>query len=521
MRRYRRVKRQGPAGGAPAGPGGLARLWSGPRTLGRGWLLVSVLVGLVLAEAAVWGWYVFRPDPGPSVMTDESCSRSRCHDRPADEDEAAIFVAVDGRQTLPNMPVQVEAGDPFEVDFHFTGMVGDPERFGRVGMEIVAPEEPPWRVTAGTLEHPEDWSQSGLGAALWSPTWDRATNGEGPTVAEWVQSPDRPNAYYLIWERTVSVLPVEQEIILRSTVSDLGANDGGDPDGIAGHAGADALIAVPLDAEPGVHHVEVSGVGHTPGGKRARVSATISISVTQPLLSRGTALAAGERRVSGVEVYQEYCTGCHGTTPNAALTARLSAGEAAIAQAIREGTETMRPYAASAGGPLSEEEVHALVQYLLEQAELAQVPGPSPIPHDIAGASDCVSCHGGDQSPVDHDTSSSENCLNCHRQGPDWMKGPAMVHSPEVGRDCLRCHERGAVIEVPYTHSGRTSETCLICHAPGPGIPTIPHAVPTWPICLTCHGPDGQVPVPPSHEGRGEDVCLACHRPSSSVASPP
>jgi hypothetical protein len=315
-------------------------------------------------------------------MTNESCSRSGCHTRSADD--ATIFVAVDGEQVLPNRPVRVTAGDPFEVDFHFSGIVGDPARFSRVGMEIVTPEDA-WRVTEGTLAHPESWSPTGMGPYRWSPAWDRADNGAGATVTEWVQSPDRPNAYYLSWNRTVVGAPIVGEFVLRNTVSDRGAAEEGDPDGIAGHSGTDALITVPLDAEPGVYHVEVSGIGHTPKGKRARVSATIAIAVTKPLT---TAPASVVRRPSAVDVYQQRCSGCHGATPNTALLERLSAGEAAVARALREGTDSMRPFAATEGGPLDEEEIHGLVKYLLEQGELARIPGPRPVPT----TSPCVRC---------------------------------------------------------------------------------------------------------------------------------
>ncbi len=517
MRQYRRVDKTRPASGMPHAARSVSRLWTDRRTLPRAWLLVSVLVGLVLAEATVWGWFTLRPELGPSVMTDENCSRKGCHQRAADD--AAIYVAVDGKEILPNQPVSVTAGDLFEVDFHFTGMVGDPDRFSRVGMEIVVPDDPPWRVAAGTLAHPEEWSSSGIGGSLWSPAWDRAANGDGPTVAEWVQSPDRANAYYLSWAAAVAAAPVGQEFILSNTVADQGTDGNGDPDGIAGHAGADALIAVPLDAEPGLFHVEVSGVGHTLGRKRARVSATIAISVTRPL---ATGPSVTTRPVSGVEVYQENCTGCHGATPNAGLLQSLPADEAAIAQAIREGNDTMPPYASSAGGPLSEEEIQAAVQYLLNQAELAEVPGARPIPHDVAAASDCLACHSGERKPPSHETYDAEQCLSCHTQGPEWMKGPPIVHSLEKHQDCLRCHVAGAPIGVPATHAGRTNQDCLICHVPGPEIPPIPHPLPPEPICLFCHGPEGKAPLPPSHEGRGEDVCLtACHSPGGDSQSEP
>lgn len=516
MRRYRRVDRMGPARRAPAGSGGVSRSWRGRRTLSRFWLVISILGGLILAEAAVWGWFAFGPEPGPSVMTDEGCSRGGCHDRTADD--ASIYVAVDGEEVLPTQPVSVTAGDPFEVDFHFTGMVGDPGRFGRVGMEIVVPDEPPWRVEAGTLAHPEKWSLSELGGNLWSPTWDRAANGDGATVAGWVRSPDRPNAYYMSWVMTVTAAPVGQEFIFRNTVSDQGADGERDPDGIGGHAGADALITVPLDAEPGLHQVEISGVGHTLKGKRARVSATVVVAVTRPLRVAPTVT---ERRLLGVDVYGEYCTGCHGGTPNRGLVQMLNKGEVAIAQAVREGTATMPAHASTEGGPLSEEEVQALVQYLLDQYELAQVSGPSPVPHDVAGASDCLACHGGEGLPEGHSGYNSGQCLDCHRQGPEWMKGPPIVHSLEMQQDCLRCHVPGAAIGVPATHTGRTGQTCLVCHVPGAEKPDIPHAVPPQAICLTCHGPESRSPLPPSHEGRGEDVCLTCHRGGSTSLSPP
>ena len=517
MRRYRRVDRMGPARRAPPGPRGVSGFWSSRRTLPRFWLVVSILAGLMLAEMAVWVGFAIGPQPGATVMTDESCSRNGCHSRPADD--AFIYVAVDGKEVLPNQPIPITVGDLFEVDFHFTGMAGDPERFGRVGMEIVVPDYPSWRVTAGTLAHPEEWFLSGLGANLWSATWDRATNGDGATLAEWVQSPDRPNAYYLSWARAVATVAIDSEFILRNTVSDRGVDGERDPDGIAGHAGADALITVPLEAEPGLHQVEISGIGHTPKGKLARVSATVVIAVTRPAGAATGAPPATERRVLGVEIYQELCTGCHGATPNTGLQQRLAAGETAIADAIRYGTPKMRPFASTEGGPLNEEEVQAVVQYLLDQLELSQVPGPSPIPHDVARAPDCLACHGGERTPEDHAGRDAGQCLSCHRQGPEWMKGPPMIHSPETQQDCRRCHVSSSAIGAPATHWGRTNETCLICHVSGPQMPPIPHAIPQQTICLTCHGPEGQAPVPPSHEDRGEDVCLACHRRSAALES--
>lgn len=521
MKRPRRADSTGPARSGRAETRRALRRWPGPRSLSRVRFVTAVLAGLILAEAAVWGWYILRPDPGPSFMTDESCSHDGCHRRNAED--ASIYVAVDGSQVQQEEPIAVAAGDPFEVDFHFTGMVGDPGRFTRVGMEIVVPDAPPWTVSAGTLAYPGEWSSSGLGATLWSPTWDRATNGDGATIADWVQSPDRPNAYYLSWARTVVAAPLGEEFILRNTVSDQGTNGGPDEDrdrdGIASHAGADALITVPSDAEPGLHQVEISGVGHTSEGKRAKVSATITVSVTRPL---DLAPSVTERSVTGTEVYREFCTGCHGTTPNTSLLTKLNEGEAEVAEAIRKGSPGMSPFASAEGGPLSEDEIQAVVEYLMNQAELARVPGARPIPHDVAAATDCLACHGGDQLPQGHSSYSSDRCLSCHQQGPDWMKGPAIVHSLEGHRDCLRCHVPGSSIGVPVTHSGRTNDVCLVCHVPGPDIPPIPHALPPEPICLLCHGPDGKAPLPPSHEGRAEDVCVsACHRPASNPSPAP
>lgn len=516
MRRYRRVDRARPAGRAPPAPHGLSRFWRGRRPLPRFWLIAAVILALILAEGGVWGFFALRPQPPATVMTNESCSRKGCHTRL--NDDANIFVAVDGREVLPNQPVPVMVGDPFEVDFHFAGMLGDPSRFSRVGMEILVPaQEPVWEVTYGTGSHPATWSPEYVGSAHWSPTWDRAANGDGPTLAEWVRSPDRANAYYLSWSREAAATATGLDLVMANTTSDLGPLDQADRDGLANHAGADALIIVSEGTAPGVYHVEVSGIGHTEDGRMAKVSTTIAVTVTAPLGRNG---APAGRPPSGRDLYGQYCKGCHGATPNTALRRKLNKGEAEIAASVRDGKGKMEAFGATAGGPLSEEQLQAVVRYLLNEAELGSRSGSPAIPHSLEGRSDCWACHRQGAmlpTPSGHEGYTLERCTGCHRQGPAWMTGPPIVHSLDVGTDCLRCHSRWGSIGVPDTHDGRTDPTCLVCHTPGAAIPPIPHAVQQDFLCLTCHGQGGIDPVPASHEGRGEEVCRDCHRPASAL----
>src|SRR3990170_4657016 len=156
------------------------------------WLWVAATALLV---AGVWGLaYLFVPrSAGGSAHPAAPCMT--CHKRL--NEDAAIYVAVDGRELPAENTVRVAAGASFEVDFHFTNMVEDIARHSGVGMAIEVPADPVWAVAVGTLGHPESWSQAGKGERFWDLSWDRSTNGNGPAYTRWIPTEARPEVYYL------------------------------------------------------------------------------------------------------------------------------------------------------------------------------------------------------------------------------------------------------------------------------------------------------------------------------------
>jgi hypothetical protein len=117
--------------------------------------------------------------------------------------------------------------------------------------------------------------------------------------------------------------------------------------------------------------------------------------------------------------------------------------------------------------------------------------GPPSIPHDLAGRTQCLGCHGNNASGtppipqfhIDYGFTNN-NCLTCHKSSavapsPTAGAKPTTVTAPgsppripasHVGRTgCLQCHVQGLLgaPKYPANHAGRTEDTCKLCH-PGP-----------------------------------------------------
>ncbi len=214
---------------------------------------------------------------------------------------------------------------------------------------------------------------------------------------------------------------------------------------------------------------------------------------------------------------------------------------------------------------------------------------PPQIPHPIGGSPDCQICHAQTSKvrpyPADHVGRTNDVCLACHKPtippttstttasnagGP-----PAIPHDTAGRTQCLGCHGTGAVgvPQIPQFHKdyGFTNNNCLTCHKSAAGAkPTaVPTAVPTAAApsatpqsqpsataapsasattaaptiaptgaatptapavsgppnlpashagrtagCTACHsaGVGGAPKFPADHAGRTDDTCKVCHK---------
>jgi cytochrome c553 len=432
----------------------------------RAWWLWAVSTALL--AASVWGLaYLFGPrSAGGTAHPAAPCTT--CHDRL--NEDAAMYVAVDGEELPAERIVRVPAGGNFEVDFHFTGMTGDVSRHSGVGMSLEVPSDPVWGVTFGSLNHPEAWSQAGKAERFWDLTWDRSTNGSGPLYTRWIPTEARPEVYYL----SFAGFPWSVAAIAQAA-NDRGVESEGDLDRVANHMGADAVVTVPAETPPGRYQVTVFGIGHDLKGNKAYVSRAIDVEVfpagevnTQPPLEAP----------DGENLYTRFCSGCHGATPNTVLISRVQGKtENDIYEAISEGRAPMPAFSDRLGGKLTSEEITAVAKYVLQRAEAPQRVGGAPL--------------------IPHLTEGREACLDCHRPGGSKP--------------------------VPSNHSIYDNNACTKCHKPGAGLvgaPSIPHPLEGFESCTVCHSVQGPVILPEDHVGRPEASCVACHQPSEAGQGP-
>lgn len=182
---------------------------------------------------------------------------------------------------------------------------------------------------------------------------------------------------------------------------------------------------------------------------------------------------------------------------------------------------------------------------------------PKQIPHPIGGSPNCQLCHAQASRvrpyPADHVGRANDVCLACHKPAilatsatpsatTTAAGGPPPTPHDTAGRtQCLGCHGSGAagVPQVPRFHrdAGLGNDKCLACHkssavAQPTAKPTVsaqpttatppkaggPPRIPASHVgrtgCITCHaqGLVGAPKFPVSHANRTEDMCKQCHQ---------
>jgi hypothetical protein len=171
--------------------------------------------------------------------------------------------------------------------------------------------------------------------------------------------------------------------------------------------------------------------------------------------------------------------------------------------------------------------VGVIVILLTTAARLAQ----PPIPHDLTGRQDCLSCHeqgvnGAPKFPANHAGRTNDMCQGCHHPAAGAAPtstpavvptatagaaptsaagGPPPIPHDVIGRDdCLVCHATGqaGAPKVPDDHAGRTKDTCRTCHQPSVTQPTTVPPTPAVP-------PPTPIPHPAAE---GKNSCADCHR---------
>lgn len=365
--------------------------------------------------------------------TNSSTNCIACHNYP--NPEAQIWVAVNGNEVTRGASIEMRAGDSFEVDFHFTNMLGSPKKFMAVGMEVVVPPKPLWRVGTGTYNYPKAWSPQGSGRNLWSPKWDRSTNGDAGDFAKWSASQDMPGAYYLALSGAPFSLPAE--VVHGAVEADRGLDDPSDRDGVANHAGGDLVIGVPPNTPPGNYKVTIYPVGHDLKDRPANTSFSFTVAVAGTSSDgQGGMLEPS----SGSTVYAQRCSGCHGRTLADQEAQKVKARSSEELRAfVAKGSEKMPAQGSKAGGKLNDDEIAAAVEYMQRLAKKEPRKLGPMMQHGLAGREGL--------------------CLQCHRQGGE-AKPPGAGHVGYTSGACVVCHS--APPRMPHPLEGRAA--CNSCH---------------------------------------------------------
>jgi cytochrome c5 len=349
--------------------------------------------------------------------------------------EATIWVGVNGSSLPRGKNVEVRAGDSIEVDFHFTNGMGNSGKFMGVGMQVVVPAAPLWKVSNGTFNYPKGWSPEGSGPTLWNARWDRGGNGDSGGIIQWVASQDVPGSYHLTFSDPA--FAVSPEVVHGAVQADRGKDDPSDRDGVANHAGADMSISVPTGVAPGDYSVKIFGIGHDRKDRLAKVEYALTVTVVSGKMDNLANLPQG---VTGTMIYARSCATCHGGTPNVPTLEKVRTKSVdELRGSVLRGKGNMPALGASAGGKLSETEITAALEFLVRTAS------------------------------------------------KDPKKTGPMLQHGLVGKEgrCTECHQTGGVaIPPPSNHPGYDSKACLVCH---PTPPKMPHPADGRAACGACH----------------------------------
>lgn len=283
---------------------------------------------------------------------------------------------------------------------------------------------------------------------------------------------------------------------------------------------------------------------------------------------------AGGGVPSGRNLYVQSCVSCHGENGNQVPGANLgsadylsSRGDEALIKATTEGKGGMPPFGKTKGGPLADEGIQAIIEYLKTKAGVGGGAAAAPaaggipgIPHSLADRKECLACHntGGLRPfPADHAGRTNDFCQNCHKPqsaaaaAPEATPVPGRKSAPSFTKDilrifqakCIGCHGGTAGLRLnsyqgvlkggdsgPAIVPGNPEGSLLVQKQAGThknppqalsadelatikawivaGAPIRPGVLPP-PSALATPGTLAPPKVPHSVEGR--TACLACH----------
>lgn len=404
-----------------------------------------------------------------------------CHS--SKSDGATLYLALNGTDVTDNPSAVLRAGETFELAVHVDGMAGEGGGQSGVGLQLVAPRG--WTAGPGSSVPVREWSESGAGRSFWSPAWGRPGAGE-----TWRPILAQPGAFYVDYAGSPWEVP---------GVSAAARDDGGegDLDVRGGAMGADAIVSVPLNTQPGKYEVIVAAVGRNGEGRLTQTSRQVTVQVDAAVLRTGK--STKPVRFKPDHGLNRPCGSCH--------------------------SQTVGKLPASHQGLPSEQCTLCHTTTISGQAAVSA----SPVSHDVEGLTGCLACHdqaGLRPTPADHGGRSVESCTLCHRSLESTTSSPVRVPHPVEDRaNCASCHSSPLVPPVPADHERRGNEMCVLCHPkadirPAAGAPDAPHPLEGRERCLACHEAGFLKPVPLSHAGRLESGCASCHRPIEQVAIP-
>lgn len=159
--------------------------------------------------------------------------------------------------------------------------------------------------------------------------------------------------------------------------------------------------------------------------------------------------------------------------------------------------------------------------------------GPPPVPHDTAGRTQCLGCHGSGaagvpQVPQFHKDASlgNDKCLTCHK--PAAAAQPAASSSPTTVPAATAASTRAPATASPPTATPQAKTTAAATSVPGTSAPATSAPATSAPAasgpprlpanhegrttCTACHAAGMGPALPADHAGRTDDTCKMCHQ---------
>jgi hypothetical protein len=133
---------------------------------------------------------------------------------------------------------------------------------------------------------------------------------------------------------------------------------------------------------------------------------------------------------------------------------------------------------------------------------------------------DCATCH---EPPSDPHLGAT--CSQCHNpygwedSAAAWLAVVSTIpHRVAVAMDCLSCHTDGTATSIPADHQEFPGELCVECHDLEPAADrlAIPHIVEGRGRCRVCHDEGKLAPPPSGHVGWPNETCLLCHEAANA-----